>query len=92
MMALKSIGDSVMPLTVMKGDAMKRRYRLNYTLSLIILLLALITAGTATAQTAGAVKLAQFKGPVTPVLASYIARAIDDAEASGAVALVINCE
>lgn len=38
------------------------------------------------------VKLARFHGPVTPVLASYLSRAIDDAEASGAAALVIELD
>ncbi len=38
------------------------------------------------------VKLARFHGPVTPVLASYLARAIADAEASGAAALVIELD
>jgi membrane-bound serine protease (ClpP class) len=41
---------------------------------------------------AGPVKLAQFKGPVTPVLAAYIDRAIRDAESSNAAALVIELD
>jgi membrane-bound serine protease (ClpP class) len=58
-----------------------------------LLLLALILfAGGASAQTDGAVKLAVFKGPVTPVLASYLDRAIADAEASGAAALVLQLD
>lgn len=61
--------------------------------SWLLLLLALILfAGGASAQTDGAVKLAVFKGPVTPVLASYLDRAIADAEASGAAALVLQLD
>lgn len=71
---------------------MKRRYRVRYSFGLLFLLLALIVSGPAAAQTEGVVKLAQFKGPVTPVLASYIERAIADAEATGAAALVIELD
>ena len=61
--------------------------------SWLLLLLALtLFAGGASAQTDGAVKLAVFKGPVTPVLASYLDRAIADAEASGAAALVLQLD
>ena len=59
---------------------------------LLVLAVSLLLAGQATAQTTGAVKLAQFKGPVTPVLAAYIERAISDAETSGAAALVIELD
>lgn len=59
---------------------------------LLALLVALLAFGQADAQATGAVKLAQFKGPVTPVLAAYIGRAIDDAEASRAAALVIELD
>ena len=59
---------------------------------LLVLVVPLIFAGQTTAQTTGAVKLAQFKGPVTPVLAAYIERAIADAEAGGAAALVIELD
>ncbi|PKO24049.1 MAG: hypothetical protein CVU38_00770 [Chloroflexi bacterium HGW-Chloroflexi-1] len=48
--------------------------------------------GQANAQAPGAVKLATFKGPVTPVLAEYIDRAISAAEATGAAALVIELD
>jgi len=57
----------------------------------VVVLLALLF-GQAQAQTPGAIKLAQFKGPVTPVLASYLDRAITDAEDSGAAALVIELD
>jgi membrane-bound serine protease (ClpP class) len=58
---------------------------------LLFLALTLSAVGVG-AQTDGAVKLAVFKGPVTPVLASYLDRAIDDAEASGASALVLQLD
>jgi membrane-bound serine protease (ClpP class) len=44
--------------------------------------------GQASAQEVGGVRLAVFKGPVTPVLISYLDRAIADAEASGASAVI----
>jgi membrane-bound serine protease (ClpP class) len=59
---------------------------------LLTLLAALSLFGPARAQTFGAVRLAQFKGPVTPVLAQYLDRAITDAETSGAAALVIELD
>jgi membrane-bound serine protease (ClpP class) len=59
----------------------------------LLLLVALaLFAGGAGAQADGAVKLAVFEGPVTPVLASYLDRAIADAEASGASALVLQLD
>jgi membrane-bound serine protease (ClpP class) len=65
----------------------------NRTNSWLFLLLALaLFAGGAAAQTDGAVKVAVFSGPVTPVLASYLDRAIVDAEASGAAALVLQLD
>ncbi len=64
------------------------RARLAVLLALIILL----AAGQASSQSTGVVKLAKFHGPVTPVLASYISRAIDDAEAQGAAALIIELD
>jgi membrane-bound serine protease (ClpP class) len=52
-----------------------------------------LLAGYAAGQSGGSVvKLARFQGPVTPVLASYIDRAIDEAEASGAAAVVIELD
>lgn len=42
--------------------------------------------------TSGPIRLAAFKGPVTPVLASYLDRAISDAEDSGASALIIELD
>lgn len=70
----------------------RRDLRRKLDLWLLALLTALLLAGQASAQTTGAVKLAKFKGPVTPVLASYIDQAITDAEASGAAALVIELD
>jgi membrane-bound serine protease (ClpP class) len=61
--------------------------------SWFLLLLALaLFAGGAGAQSEGVVKVAVFKGPVTPVLASYLDRAIADAEASGAAVLVLQLD
>ncbi|MCX7707416.1 MAG: nodulation protein NfeD [Anaerolineae bacterium] len=71
---------------------MNRRYGIGYGTSLLALLIALVFSSLATAQTDGAVLLAKFKGPVTPVLAAYIERAIADAEASNAAALVIELD
>jgi membrane-bound serine protease (ClpP class) len=58
---------------------------------LAILALALF-AGGANAQSEGAVMLAVFKGPVTPIMASYVDRAINEAEASNAAALVLELD
>jgi len=52
----------------------------------------LLWGGGAAAQSPGAVKLAEFKGPVTPVLASYIERSIVDAEAQAAALLIIELD
>lgn len=71
---------------------MKGNHRVKWNLSLLILVFALVFSAPVSAQTNGIIKLAQFKGPVTPVLAGYIERAIDDAEASGAAALVIELD
>jgi membrane-bound serine protease (ClpP class) len=62
--------------------------RLAFLLTLIVLLI----AGQASSQSTHAVKVAKFDGPVTPVLAAYIGRAIDDAEAQNAAALVIELD
>ena len=67
-----------------------RHVRFNPWL-LALLLLTLIT-GQVSAQEAGGVRLAVFKGPVTPVLASYLDRAIADAEASGASAVILQLD
>ncbi len=64
--------------------------RLNFW-QLVLLALA-VFVGRVNAQADGAVKLAVFEGPVTPVLASYLDRAIADAEASGATALVLQLD
>ena len=56
------------------------------------LLAALLAALPARAQDAAPVKLALFKGPVTPVLANYVDRAITQAEDEGAAAVVIELD
>ena len=62
---------------------MKRfRYPGQRYLVILLALLVLTVAGQASSQDAGVVKLARFEGPVTPVLASYLDRAIGDAESS----------
>ena len=67
---------------------MMRRYKLwLWAASLLLLIF-----GPASAQTEGAVKLAKFKGPVTPILQAYIDQAITDAENTGAAALVIELD
>jgi membrane-bound serine protease (ClpP class) len=67
---------------------MMKQYKLwLWAVSLLVLLL-----GQASAQTEGAVKLAKFKGPVTPILQAYIDQAITDAENTGAAALVIELD
>ena len=71
---------------------MKQNRQLQTNLLLLILLILSLMFGQASAQSTGAVKLAQFKGPVTPVLAEYIGRAIAGAEATGAAALVIELD
>jgi membrane-bound serine protease (ClpP class) len=55
-------------------------------------LFALLIASQVSAQEAGGVKLAVFKGPVTPVLASYLDRTIAAAEASGASAVILELD
>jgi membrane-bound serine protease (ClpP class) len=62
------------------------------SLWLLALLAVTLIFGQASAQTEGAVKLAKFKGPVTPILQAYIDQAITDAENSGAAALVIELD
>ena len=60
---------------------MKRfRYPVNVHLAILLALFVLTIAGRASSQAGDVVKLAKFTGPVTPVLASYIDRAISDAE------------
>ena len=65
--------------------------RRTHLLFLLILTILLWGGGVA-AQSPGAVKLAEFKGPVTPVLASYIERSIVDAEAQAAALLIIELD
>lgn len=70
-----------------RGQLERRR-----SLWLLALLVVTLIFGQASAQTEGAVKLAKFKGPVTPILQAYIDRAITDAENTGAAALVIELD
>lgn len=71
-----------------------KRFRNSNTIGLVTLLafLILAVAGQASSQSARVVKLAKFDGPVTPVLASYLDRAIGDAEAEQAAALIIELD
>ena len=72
---------------------MKRfRYPGQRYLVILLVLLVLTVAGQASSQDAGVVKLAKFEGPVTPALASYLDRAIDDAERQSAKALIIELD
>jgi membrane-bound serine protease (ClpP class) len=59
---------------------------------LLVLLAVVLISGQANAQTPGGIKLAVFKGPVTPILAEYIDRTISDAEASGAAAVLLQLD
>jgi len=64
----------------------------NFNAWFFVLLAVFLIFGQASAQDAGGVKLAVFKGPVTPVLASYLDRAIADAEASEAAAVILQLD
>ena len=66
------------------------RVRLNFWL--LVLLAVVLISGQANAQTPGGIKLAVFKGPVTPILAEYIDRTISDAEATGAAAVLLQLD
>ena len=70
-----------------RGQLERRR-----SLWLLALLAVMLIFGQASAQTEGAVKLAKFKGPVTPIFQAYIDQAITDAENTGAAALVIELD
>ena len=61
-------------------------------LLLLLVLSAFLWGGGVAAQSPGAVKLAEFDGPVTPVLASYIENSIADAEAQAASLLIIELD
>jgi membrane-bound serine protease (ClpP class) len=69
-----------------------RELERRHSLWLLVLLAVTLIFSQATAQTEGAVKLAKFKGPVTPILQAYLDRAITDAENTGASALVIELD
>ncbi len=72
---------------------MKRWRTYGYSnIWLLAMILLTLFASPANAQAPGAVKLAQFKGPVTPVLAAFIERSIAAAEADGSAALVIELD
>jgi membrane-bound serine protease (ClpP class) len=58
----------------------------------VLTVAALLGAGGAQAQDGGAVLVANFKGPVTPVLLAYLDRAIGAAEGNGAAALVLELD
>jgi membrane-bound serine protease (ClpP class) len=66
--------------------------RIRSLLLFALILVGLTSAQTVHSQTDRVVKLAVFDGPVTPVLASYLERAISDAEAEGAAALIIELD
>ncbi len=70
----------------------RRDFQMRLNLWLLALLVTVLAFGQANAQAPGAVKLARFEGPVTPILADYIERAVADAEASGAAALVLELD
>jgi len=66
--------------------------RLYTHLFLLLLAVTLLAGSPVHAADGGAVKLAVFNGPVTPVLAAYIDRAVAQAEAEGASALIIELD
>lgn len=73
--------------------SMKRQtFQARLASGLLILLIPLLIFSQASAQATGGVKLAVFKGPVTPVLASYLDRVIADAETSGAAAVILQLD
>ncbi len=59
---------------------------------LLALLGVLLLVGQAHGQDTGSVVLAVFKGPVTPVLSSYLDRAISRAEETGAAAVILQLD
>ncbi len=71
---------------------MRKGHGARFDLVLLVLAIVLAAFSPANAQAPGAVKLARFEGPVTPILAAYIERAIADAAASGAAALVLELD
>lgn len=68
---------------------MKRRPLYAWLLTLLALMLLCVPAG---AQGEGGIILAAFRGPVTPVLASYLDRAISRAEETGAAAVILELD
>lgn len=64
----------------------------RFNFSLLALIVLMLFFGQASAQTPGAVKLAKFQGPVTPILQAYVERSIAAAEAGGAAMLVIELD
>jgi membrane-bound serine protease (ClpP class) len=69
-------------------------FRNSFHARLVVLLalLVLTLAGQVSSQADNVVMLAKFDGPVTPVLASYVDRAISDAESQNASALIIELD
>ena len=77
----------------MKQQQQGRQWRNLCLLALVVTSLFLAQAWErAGAQSTGAVKLAEFRGPVTAILARYIDNAITGAEADQAAALVIELD
>ncbi len=72
---------------------MKRLPFSTYVRLVVLLAFLILTvAGQASSQSGQVVKLAKFDGPVTPAMASYLDRAISDAEAQNAAALIIELD
>jgi membrane-bound serine protease (ClpP class) len=72
----------------------RRRSGSRIVIGLLALLAACssFAAGHAGAEGNGAIMLATFRGPVTPVLAAYLDRTIGEAEANGAEAVIIELD
>lgn len=66
--------------------------RIFVWLALIAAGLSGLLAGPVRAATPGSVVIAEFRGPVTPVLASYLDRAIGDAESTAAAAVIVELD
>ena len=66
--------------------------RLYTHLFLLLLAVTLLAGAPVHAADGGMVKVAVFNGPVTPVLAAYIDRAVAQAEAEDASALIIELD
>ncbi len=71
-------------------NRLRRRLNVSYLLALLIWLFSWI--GLAAQEGGPQVDVLTFKGPVTPVLVSYIERGIAQAERDGAVALILQLD